>query len=119
MSRYSREDFDEPVKDYDFSAMGDITSLIDQMSKAGGFTATKLAFARDILRDSISKVGPEGILNWISFPACLCATGTRGFFLEALKSRSYNVVVTTCGTLDHDIARTFRDTSMVISVLMT
>ncbi|HAF89272.1 MAG TPA: deoxyhypusine synthase, partial [Deltaproteobacteria bacterium] len=89
--------------------MGDITSLIDQMSKAGGFTATKLAFARDILRDSISKVGPEGILNWISFPACLCATGTRGFFLEALKSRSYNVVVTTCGTLDHDIARTFRD----------
>ena len=33
MSRYSREDFDEPVKDYDFSAMGDITSLIDQMSK--------------------------------------------------------------------------------------
>ena len=109
VSGYSREDFNHPVKDYDFSAMGDVSSLIDQMSEAGGFTATKLAFARDILRDSISKVGPDGILNWISFPACLCATGTRGFFLEALKRRSYNVVVTTCGTLDHDIARTFRD----------
>ena len=109
MSGYSREDFNHPVRDYDFSAMGDVSSLIDQMSEAGGFTATKLAFARDILRDSISKVGPDGILNWISFPACLCATGTRGFFLEALKRRSYNVVVTTCGTLDHDIARTFRD----------
>ena len=81
MSRYSREDFDEPVKDYDFSAMGDITSLIDQMSKAGGFTATKLAFARDILRDSISKVGPAGNLNWFSFTGVRCATGTRGICL--------------------------------------
>ena len=49
MSGYSREDFDHPVRDYDFSAMGDVSSLIDQMSEAGGFTATKLAFARDIL----------------------------------------------------------------------
>ena len=86
MSGYSREDFDIPVKDYDFSSMKDISSLIDQMSEAGGFTATKLAFARDILRSSISKTSSEGVLNWISFPACLCATGTRGFFLEALKS---------------------------------
>jgi deoxyhypusine synthase len=39
----------------------------------------------------------------------LCATGTRGFFLEALKRKAFNVVITTCGTLDHDIARTYRD----------
>ena len=94
MSGYSREDFNRPVKDYDFSSMKDISSLIDQMSEAGGFTATKLAFARDILKESISKVGSEGVLNWISFPACLCATGTRGFFLEALKRKSFNVVIT-------------------------
>ena len=79
------------------------------MSRAGGFTATKLANARDILRDSMENVGEEGVLNWISFPACLCATGTRGFFLEGLKRKSFNVVVTTCGTLDHDIARTFQE----------
>ena len=106
---YSREDFDNPVKDYDFSSMKDISSLIDQMSEAGGFTATKLAFARDILRHSIKRASSEGVLNWISFPACLCATGTRGFFLEALKSNAFNVVITTCGTLDHDIARSFKD----------
>ena len=109
MSGYSREDFDIPVKDYDFSSMKDISSLIDQMSEAGGFTATKLAFARDILRSSISKTSSEGVLNWISFPACLCATGTRGFFLEALKRGSFNVVITTCGTLDHDIARSYEN----------
>ena len=109
MDGYSRDDFDVPVEDYDFSSVSDVRTLIDQMGKAGGFTASKLSRARDILRKAISKSGDEGILNWLSFPACLCATGTRGFFVEALKRRAYNVVVTTCGTLDHDIARTFRD----------
>ena len=109
MDGYSRDDFDVPVEDYDFGSVEDVGSLIDQMSRAGGFTATKLANARDILRDSMENVGEEGVLNWISFPACLCATGTRGFFLEGLKRKSFNVVVTTCGTLDHDIARTFQE----------
>jgi len=106
---YSRDDFDVPVEDYDFGTVDSVGSLIDQMSRAGGFTATKLANARDILRESMENVGDEGVLNWISFPACLCATGTRGFFLEGLKRKSFNVVVTTCGTLDHDIARTYQE----------
>ena len=45
----STDDFDIPVEDYDFSTISDPKSLIDQMSSAGGFTATKLATARDIL----------------------------------------------------------------------
>ena len=109
MDGYSRDDFDVPVEDYDFGTVDSVGSLIDQMSRAGGFTATKLANARDILRESMENVGDEGVLNWISFPACLCATGTRGFFLEGLKRKSFNVVVTTCGTLDHDIARTYQE----------
>ena len=109
MDGYSRDDFDVPVEDYDFSSVSDVRSLIDQMGMAGGFTASKLARARDILRNAISQSGDEGFLNWLSFPACLCATGTRGFFVEALKRKAYNVVITTCGTLDHDIARTYRN----------
>ena len=109
MDGYSRDDFDVPVEDYDFSSVSDVRTLIDQMGRAGGFTASKLSRARDILSKAISKSDSDGNLNWLSFPACLCATGTRGFFVEALKRRAYNVVVTTCGTLDHDIARTFRD----------
>tara|TARA_Y100000996_G_scaffold395993_1_gene361694 strand:- start:1032 stop:2024 length:993 start_codon:yes stop_codon:yes gene_type:complete len=109
MDGYSRDDFDVPVEDYDFSRVSDVRTLIDQMGRAGGFTASKLSRARDILGKAISKSDSDGNLNWLSFPACLCATGTRGFFVEALKRRAYNVVVTTCGTLDHDIARAFRD----------
>jgi len=107
--KYSKDDFDVPVKDYDFTKVNDVSSLIDQMKDAGGFTASKLARGRDILRNSMSKSNDEGVLNWLSFPACLCATGTRGFFLEAIKNKKFNVIITTCGTLDHDIARTYEN----------
>ena len=108
MSGYSREDFDIPVKDYDFSSMKDISSLIDQMSEAGGFTATKLAFARDILRSSISKTSSEGVLNWISFQL-VYAPLELGVLSRGVEEGSFNVVITTCGTLDHDIARSFEN----------
>ncbi|MBT7460664.1 MAG: deoxyhypusine synthase, partial [Euryarchaeota archaeon] len=109
----SPDDFDIPVEDYDFSTISDPKSLIDQMSSAGGFTATKLATARDILlnmKKEINVVGGDSskVCNWLSFPACLCATGTRGFFVEAVKQQMFNVISTTCGTLDHDIARAYK-----------
>ena len=103
-----RDDFDAPVVDYSFSEIDGVSSLIDQMASAGGFSATKLAHARDVLAEAMVKSNQEGVLNWLSFPACLCATGTRGFFVEAIKRKAYNVVITTCGTLDHDIARTYQ-----------
>ena len=96
------ESFDEPVKDYDFANLTDTKSLIDQMAIAGGFTATKLAYARDILKEmrrEIDSVNGDSsqVTNWLSFPACLCATGTRGFFVEAAKTKMFNVLSTTCG----------------------
>ena len=108
------DDFDIPVSDYDFSAISSPKSLIDQMSSAGGFTATKLALARDILKDMKHKIDAVSsdstkVTNWLSFPACLCATGTRSFFVEAIKHKMFNVVSTTCGTLDHDIARSYQN----------
>ena len=107
-------DFDVPVKDYAFNEVTNPSSLIDQMAKAGGFTATKLATARDILlqmREEADAVDGDAsqVCNWLSFPACLCATGTRSFFIEAIKTKMFNVVSTTCGTLDHDIARSYKD----------
>ena len=108
MAGYDPHDFEDPVLDYDFNKIQNTSDLIDQMSVAGGFTATKLAKARDMLSKMFEEAGREGVVNWISFPAALCATGTRGFFLELVKRRLVDVIVTTCGTLDHDLARTFR-----------
>ena len=108
MVEYNPHDFEDPVLDYDFNKIQNTADLIDQMSVAGGFTATKLAKARDMLSKMFEEAGGEGVVNWISFPAALCATGTRGFFLELVKRRLVDVIVTTCGTLDHDLARTYR-----------
>ena len=108
MVEYNPHDFKDPVLDYDFNKIQNTADLIDQMSVAGGFTATKLAKARDMLSKMFEEAGGEGVVNWISFPAALCATGTRGFFLELVKRRLVDVIVTTCGTLDHDLARTYR-----------
>ena len=107
------EAFDVPVVDYDFSKATSPRALIEQMAQAGGFTATKFAEARQILSDMKAEIDAvdadaSKVTNWLSFPACLCATGTRGFFVEAMKRRMYNVVSTTCGTLDHDIARAYK-----------
>ena len=107
------KDFDTPVVDYDFSKASTPERLIQQMSSAGGFTATKFATAREILAQMKTDIDavdgdPTQVANWLSFPACLCATGTRGFFVEALKRKMFNVVSTTCGTLDHDIARAYK-----------
>ena len=108
MAGYDPSDFEEPVLDYNFNKIQNTSDLIDQMSVAGGFTATKLAKARDMLSMMFEEAGSEGVVNWVSFPAALCATGTRGFFLELVKRRLVDVIVTTCGTLDHDLARTYR-----------
>ena len=78
--------------------------LVDQMGQAGGFTAAHLAQAADVLRRMRAD---SGSVNFLSFPAAMMATGTRGVLRLLLESRMFHAVVTTCGTLDHDIARSY------------
>ena len=54
------EEFDIPVVDYAFEDVTTPRSRIDQMATAGGFTATKLAMARDILRDMKAELDAVG-----------------------------------------------------------
>jgi len=44
-------------------------------------------------------------VRFLSFPACICSTGTRGVIKELLKRKLFDAVITTAGTLDHDLAR--------------
>ena len=108
MVSYDPESFDRPVRDYAFKDIDSPARLFDQMSEAGGFTASKLARAKEILGSMFEDSDKEGCVNWLSFPAALCATGTRSFFVELIKRKLVHVVITTCGTLDHDLARTFK-----------
>ncbi len=93
----------EVVKD--ITLMNDQTpaSIITQMELAGGFSGREFADGTRILRLML-----KGKYSRIlSFPADIIATGLRGVIRQLLMENKFNLVITTCGALDHDIARTF------------
>jgi len=94
------------VEDYDFSKSMSVDELVLQMEKAWGFTAGKLALGVKILWDMIKD---RDCVKFLSFTGNLVATGTRGALKELVKRKLVDVVITTCGTLDHDIARSWKN----------
>lgn len=93
------------VEDIDLNKESRIIDLIKQFSKVGGFTAKKIYEAYEILNEMFK----ESEIRIISFPACIISTGIRGIIAKALKKKLFDLVITTCGTLDHDFARIFSD----------
>ena len=83
-----------------------VTELVNQMEQAWGFTAGKLAVGVNILEDMMKT---KGCVKFLSFTGNLVATGTRGVFKELVKRKLVDVVITSCGTLDHDMARCWRN----------
>jgi len=83
-----------------------VDDLLRQMSASGGFTAQKLADAADVAEKMVRQ---KGCIRFLSFPACIMATGTRGVIVEMVKRNMVDVIMTTCGTLDHDLARTWKE----------
>jgi deoxyhypusine synthase len=96
----------DPVEDYNFSDKMSVDDLVHQMEKAWGFTAGKLAVGVRILEDMVTD---KKCVKFLSFTGNLVATGARGALKELVKRKLIDVVVTTCGTLDHDIARSWKD----------
>ncbi|MEF8848137.1 MAG: deoxyhypusine synthase [Candidatus Thermoplasmatota archaeon] len=95
-----------PVEDIVLKKGLTADSLVKKMYNSGGFTSKKLALGVDILEKMIKD---EKCFNFLSFPACIISTGTRGIIKELIKRKIFDVVITTCGTLDHDLARLWRD----------
>ncbi len=94
-----------PVKDINLDRAGTVAGLVAEMDAAGGFTAKKLATGVEIVRTMFSR--PE-CLTFLSFPAALMATGVRGVLRTLVEQKLVDVVITTCGTVDHDLARVWQ-----------
>jgi len=90
------------IKDIEFKKNMNTNELVSELYKSGGFTAKKVGIGVDIIENMIKD---KECVKILSFPACICATGTRGVIKELLKRELFDVVITTCGTLDHDLAR--------------
>ncbi len=78
------------------------SELIDSMRNMGGFSAQHMVKGIDILKDMKSD---KESFNFLSFPADIVSTGLRGVLASAVKY--FDAIITTGGTLDHDIARAF------------
>ena len=83
---------------------GSTKDLLGQMKSSGGFTAKKMGDAYEIMKKMLAD---DRSLNFLSFPADIIATGTRGVIKDMVKEKWFDAIITTCGTLDHDIARSF------------
>ncbi len=92
------------VSDIRLRPSAELVGLIDQMYRAGGFMAKNLAEAARI---ELEMVRDKRCTKFLSFPAALMATGARGVIVDMVKSGMVDVIVTTVGTLDHDLSRSW------------
>jgi len=91
-----------PVKDASLQKGMGLNELTKQLKAGGGFVAKKVGVAVDILE---RMERDEACIKFFSFPACIVATGCRGIIRDLVQKKLVDVIITTCGTLDHDLAR--------------
>ena len=102
--RANRDILGDPVRDYDIKQYTDIQSILSEMASSGGFESRNFAYGVDILRSMISE---QNCTKFLSFVGSLMSTGARGIIRDMVKNNMFNVIITTCGAIDHDIARTY------------
>jgi len=95
----------KPITDIEIDENTKVRELTSQMLASGGFTAKKLGLACDIYKRMLHD---RQCTIFLSFPACIVSTGTRGVIRRLVEEKMVDVIVTTCGTLDHDLARVWR-----------
>jgi deoxyhypusine synthase len=93
------------VEDVRIDDAPSLDTLIRRLEAGGGFSAKEVATGVDLLTRILSD---REMTTFLSFPADIVATGTRGVLATLVREGYVDAVITTCGTLDHDLARTFR-----------
>ncbi len=92
------------VKDIVIDSNTSIEKIFEELSQSGGFESVNLSEGLEILTKMISD---DQCLKFISFVAAIVSTGLRGIIKDMIKNKWFDVAITTCGALDHDIARHF------------
>ena len=93
-----------PVKDISISKDSEINQIFQEMAESGGFESRNITEGLEILSSMIEN---QDCLKFLSFIGAIISTGFRGIIKDMIKKKWFDVVFTTCGALDHDIARHF------------
>ncbi|HJU79404.1 MAG TPA: deoxyhypusine synthase [Nitrososphaeraceae archaeon] len=92
----------DSVRDYKIES-NSISLLIDGMANSGGFESKNLWDGINIIR---TMTKDRNCTRFLSFVGSIISTGARGIIKDLIKNKMFDCVITTCGALDHDIART-------------
>lgn len=93
------------IKDLKYKKGMVAKDILTAFSKFGGFQASLLSEGADILGKMVED---KKCLRMLSFPACILATGARGAVTGLIKNNFFDIVITTCGSVDHDLARLWK-----------
>jgi deoxyhypusine synthase len=93
-----------PVKDIDLTEALSVERIFSEMEASGGFQARDFGRALDILETMCKDAS---CFKFLSFPAAIIATGARGVVKEIVKRKLCDAIISTCGFLDHDVARSY------------
>ncbi|MCD6478028.1 MAG: deoxyhypusine synthase [Candidatus Aenigmarchaeota archaeon] len=96
----------QPIKDMNLDDVKNVKDLVRQMKDSGGFVAKKVGIGAEILEKMVKD---DECVVFLSFPASIISTGTRGIIRDLVKNKRIDVIITTCGTLDHDLARVWQN----------
>lgn len=88
------------IRDYRIKGGMKASELVEQMSVAG-FQASRLADAARVIR----KMREEKATIFLSFTANMVASGLRGIITRMVKDGMVDVIITTGGSIDHDLIR--------------
>ncbi|MEZ0290029.1 MAG: deoxyhypusine synthase [Sulfolobales archaeon] len=91
----------EPIKDLRVASDLRVVDLINIYRDIHGFTASAVYRSAEILREMILKSD----VRFLSFTGNIVASGLRGIIAQLIEEKIFNVVITTCGAIDHDIAK--------------
>ncbi|MGH9909875.1 MAG: deoxyhypusine synthase [Nitrososphaerales archaeon] len=92
------------VKDISIKNSSDINDIFEQMSDSGGFVSKHMSDGLQILCDMVDD---KECFKFVSFIGAVVSTGLRGIIKDIMRMKVFDAVITTCGALDHDIARTY------------
>lgn len=97
-----RELLKKPIKDYMISTNTSLCDLVKYFSQAHGFMASHIVEAVKITAEMWRD---NKTLRFLAFTANIVATGLRGVLTQLIRENFPHIIITTCGTIDHDIAR--------------
>ena len=102
MNLIKAEVLGEEIRDFTVHGGLSVCELVESYGRSHGFMAGHIHRAAKILAEMLSDQDTTRVL---AFTGNLVSTGLRGVLAQLIREGFFHAVVTTCGAIDHDIAR--------------